>query len=229
MTLSTTIYPTRINNIKTKEFSHWNAMRDRCKKDGATQKLYPAYIGCSMDSFFEDPKQGFQNFAAWCQNQVGFKKEGFELDKDILVKGNKVYGPNTCVFVPQQINNLFLVPRKKDQTNNMPVGVRFVDNGYRVEISIDNKAVNLGRFQNVNLAEQAYLTRKVQDIHEKAKLYKDQIDSRVYDSMMSYNNINLKDYYEMIKGNKKGSVVENVNAEKIIYSIKKKNVETDIE
>lgn len=37
------------------------------------------------------------NFKKWFdENYV----EGYQLDKDILVKGNKVYGPNTCCFVP---------------------------------------------------------------------------------------------------------------------------------
>lgn len=221
MTENKVKYPARINKVKTKEFSHWNAMRDRCKKDGATQKRFPAYIGCSIDSFFKDPKQGFQNFAEWCQTQKGFGVEGFELDKDILVKGNKVYGPSTCVFVPQQINNLFLVPKRKDPTNNMPVGVRFVDNGYRVEISINNKSVNLGRFPTVAEAEKVYLTEKVKDIHNKADFYKEQIDDRAYKALKSYTYENLKEYYEMIKEQQKLRVIESIISESPVSTVKK--------
>ena len=33
--------------------------------------------------------------------------EGKFIDKDLLFPGNKVYGPDTCVFVTRQLNNLF--------------------------------------------------------------------------------------------------------------------------
>ena len=43
----------------------------------------------------------FQTFAEWCDVQIGFNNEGWHLDKDILVKGNKIYGPDFCAFVPE--------------------------------------------------------------------------------------------------------------------------------
>lgn len=74
---------------------------NRCR-DGKHREDRPSYEGCF--STFTD----FQDFAEWCQNQIGYNKPGFQLDKDILLKGNKEYGKKTCCFVPQRLNALIL-------------------------------------------------------------------------------------------------------------------------
>lgn len=63
----------------------------------------PTYSGCSVFSDWYN----FQTFARWCENQPGFGLEGYELDKDFIVKGNKIYGPKTCVFIPGYVNSVF--------------------------------------------------------------------------------------------------------------------------
>lgn len=183
--------------LKTLEYIKWCSMRDRCKIEGNVQKRLPSYIGCTMADCFKSKDEGFQYFAEWCQSQIGFGKDGFQLDKDILVKGNQIYSPDTCVFVPQQLNNLFLLPNK---TNNLPVGVRLASNGkYRVELSVNNEKLNLGYFTNSQEAGDIYLSRKIQAIHQIAQQYKDQIDTKLYDVLMNYDTAKLKDYYEIIR------------------------------
>jgi hypothetical protein len=62
-----------------------------------------------------------------------------QLDKDILVKGNKVYSPDACVFVPQCINILFTKSHKSHKTKEkLPMGVNFDSkrNKYRAYCSI---------------------------------------------------------------------------------------------
>lgn len=74
----------------------WVHMLNRCYNKG-TQDLQPSYIGCSVCSDWHN----FQNFALWYENNyptTGFK---YQLDKDILIPGNKVYGPEFCKFVSQ--------------------------------------------------------------------------------------------------------------------------------
>lgn len=90
----------------TRAYQSWNRVRDRCKIGGKYQQRKPTYIGCTMTENFED----FQFFAEWVQAQVGYSCNGYQLDKDILVAGNKVYGENTCVFVPQQLNMFLVAP-----------------------------------------------------------------------------------------------------------------------
>ncbi len=83
--------------------------------DDKFKKTHPSYIGCSVASEWHN----FQNFAKWYdENYI----EGYELDKDILIKGNKLYSPDTCVFVPPYINTLFI---KADKARgSLFIGVR---------------------------------------------------------------------------------------------------------
>ena len=55
----------------------------------------------------------FQNFAQWFEKNY---IDDWALDKDILVKGNKVYSPETCCFVPREINEVF-----KNSTSNKDI------------------------------------------------------------------------------------------------------------
>jgi hypothetical protein len=47
----------------------------------------------------------FSQFKAWYDENY---REGFQLDKDILVPGNKIYSPESCRYVPPYINSLLL-------------------------------------------------------------------------------------------------------------------------
>ena len=63
--------------------------------------------------------------------------EGLELDKDLLVKGNKVYGPDTCCFIPQAINSLFGQGAKRKKNLHLPNCVTLTRNGkYSIKIPI---------------------------------------------------------------------------------------------
>lgn len=58
-------------------------------------------------NLFED----FQSFAEWCQGQYGYLKKNpsgkyWHIEKDMRVLGNKSYSPETCMFVPEEVNSL---------------------------------------------------------------------------------------------------------------------------
>lgn len=91
----------------------WVAMLNRCY----STKLHltqPTYIGCTV---CEEWKY-LSNFKKWYEENY---IEGFQLDKDILVEGNKVYSPERCRFVPQYLN-LLLNTRNNDR-GSLPLGV----------------------------------------------------------------------------------------------------------
>ena len=77
-------------------YKRWNNMLERCYGPGHEVK-FPHYIGCTVVPEWHN----FQVFAAWFDDNY---VEGYELDKDIKVPGNRVYGPDTCIFVTQAEN-----------------------------------------------------------------------------------------------------------------------------
>jgi len=80
-------------------YSIWKGLLARIYRPD-TVKQARVYMGCSL--YYD--WHYLSKFQAWfSENWV----EGWSLDKDILVYGNKIYGPDTCRFVPNYINNLF--------------------------------------------------------------------------------------------------------------------------
>ena len=83
-----------------------------------------------------------------------------DLDKDILFKGNKVYSPETCCFVPHAVNTLFLNGKKN--RGDFPLGVHFDKSKgkYRAEMSFMGRQIKLGTFDT---AESAFVRPLIND------------------------------------------------------------------
>ena len=159
----------------------WNGMLKRCYNTDKMERN-PSYHDCEVVGDFIY----FSKFLKWCEQQKGFGQKGFELDKDILVKGNKIYSEDTCCFVPKDLN-VILTHRRKDK-GLCPVGVYHNKrtNKYIAQISKFKKVTHLGCFDTPESAFQAYKEAKEAYIKEVAELYKDQIDIRVYEALMNY-------------------------------------------
>ena len=100
-----------------KIYRTWSDMLKRCYD--------PYYINKHLtyiDAYVCDEWHNFQNFAKWYEeNYYECNNERMNLDKDILIKGNKIYSPETCIFVTEKINKLFI---KSDLTRGKyPLGV----------------------------------------------------------------------------------------------------------
>ena len=172
-------YPAHILGKQTKEYRLWNSMMDRCYS--LKYKVnYPTYEGCTVSDNFKS----FQYFAKWCQSQYGFKREGWHLDKDILIKGNKVYSEDTCCFVPQDVNNLFVL--RKGCRGDYPIGVRIKYKKFSSCVMYYGKVTWLGDYDTPEEAFYAYKEAKEAYIKEVAEKYKGQIDHRVYESLMNW-------------------------------------------
>ena len=172
----------RVDGKHTKEYRLWNNMLKRCYSVGC-QKVRPTYIDCSISENF----RYLQYFKEWCNNQIGFnsvdeKGKPFALDKDILVKGNRVYNEDVCVFVPQEVNLLFT---KRDKSRGeYPIGVSFHKSRGMLTATLNNKY--LGYFNTAEQAFQVYKTAKEAYIKEVANTWKDKIDPKVYEALMNY-------------------------------------------
>lgn len=153
-TVDGTPYETQIH-------SAWSNMKGRCRKHTKHHTIHPTYNECSIVPEWED----FQVFADWYSSQVGFESRGddgrvFQLDKDVLLVGNKLYGPDTCVLIPSQLNCFFI--DCGGQRGEFPLGVSYHKTAgkYRSYIREDGKYVHLGLFHTAAAAEESYLYAK---------------------------------------------------------------------
>lgn len=171
-----------INGKITIEYKIWDHMLERCYDD-KFHKKHLSYIHCTVCEEWHN----FQNFGKWFdENYYQIENEKMNLDKDILTKGNKIYSPDTCVFVPQRINNLFI---KNDKNRGKyPIGIRFDKrNGkFLAQLNKNNKRKNFGYFNNSKDAFNKYKIEKEFYIKEIADKYKDKIPKKLYEAMYKY-------------------------------------------
>ena len=115
-----------------------------------------------------------------------------QLDKDILIKGNKIYGPDTCVFVPHHINSLF-TSRKNTRCEELPIGVYYTNNKKNGHFSVrcntmfsESKIITEHGFTNTTEAFEAYKRLKEQEIKRVAEYYKQYIPQQLYDALYNW-------------------------------------------
>lgn len=144
------------NDYWTLAGQYFYSMHSRCKVGGSMQKKQPTYVGCTTSEDFKD----FQHFAGWCQNQIGYGTGGYELDKDLVVLGNREYGEGTCTFIPQELNK-FLNTRPAAR-GKCALGVSFHkrDLVYTSQVRVSGKLVHLGYFNCESSAHRAYKAAK---------------------------------------------------------------------
>ena len=183
-----TKYPISEGDVLTKEYMLWYNMLRRCYSDNSKKKN-PTYEGCEVSNKFKS----YEYFYEWCHNQIGFGVDGFELDKDLLVKGNKVYSEDSCIFIPKNIN--LLLTKCEASRGKHLIGVSWSNtNNAFVAMVRKNKGKSeyLGYFKTELEAFNAYKKAKENYLKEQANKYKSQIDLRAYNALMNYE-VNIND------------------------------------
>ena len=180
-------YPLTINCKNTKEYGTWKNMLRRCFNDECKvkQPTYDEVICCQEWLLFE-------NFYDWLHSQESFEKwldgDRWALDKDILIKGNKIYSPETCCLIPQNVNCLFL--KREASRGNLPIGVRKTGNKFEANCMnpFTKKREFLGKYETAEEAFYVYKAHKEYLIKQVAQIEYDNgnIDKRCYDAMMNY-------------------------------------------
>ena len=172
-------YPSKIKGKNVREYKLWNAMLYRCYSPKALSRD-KGYIDCTVSENFKS----YSYFYEWCQEQIGFSS-GFELDKDIIIKGNKLYSEDTCAFIPHEINSV--LNSCKSARGELPVGIQKTKSGkYKARVCLSEGRVNCGLHKTCDDAFEAYKQEKERRIRILAYKYKDVIDCRVYNSLLSY-------------------------------------------
>lgn len=170
------------NRIGT-EYSRWKGLLQRCY-DKKYQKNHPAYKGCIVDPEWHN----FQNFAEWYNdNLYVVNNDKIEIDKDILIKRNKIYGPETCILVPKKINLLFA--KRHTMRGKTPIGVIYCDDRGKYKSTchdINGKTKNLGYFSDPKSAFLAYKNFKEETIKYFAENNRNIIPFKLYNAMIKY-------------------------------------------
>ena len=183
-----TKYLIRVNGILTKEYELWVHMLQRCYST-TLKKQRPTYEGCEVSDNFKS----YEYFYEWCHNQTGFGNDSWQLDKDLLIKGNKIYSENTCIFLPQEINKV--LTKSTVSRGEYLIGVCWdkAKNAFKAQVSKNKgKSEYLGLFNTELEAFNAYKQAKESFIKEQANKWKSQIDERAYEALMKYE-VNIDD------------------------------------
>lgn len=163
------------NGKKTKIYTSWHFMIQRCYTD---KPRYSNYKDCTVC----DEWLNFQTYAIWAESNGLIN--GFEVDKDLLVKGNRVYSPSTCVVVPHEVNVAIL--GANSNRGDLPIGVDFNKNKYRARINKDGVLAEIGCFDDVDTAFMAYKHEKEMYIKEVADRWKSVISRRAYQALIDW-------------------------------------------
>ena len=177
-----TKYPSKVNGVLTKEYVLWRDMLGRCYSDNSKKK-YPTYESCEVSDKFKS----YEYFYEWCNKQIGFSNQSWQLDKDLLIKGNKVYSEDSCVFIPQEINKV-LVKNTASRGEHL-IGVYWHNKRKAFEARVrknTGKSEYLGLFNTELEAFNTYKVAKEAFVKEQANKFKSQIDPRAYEALMNY-------------------------------------------
>lgn len=184
-------YPTKTetNDRPTKEYSIWRSILERSFVEKIKEKQ-PTYedVTCC------DEWLNFENLYEWLHSQPNFDKwkngQRWAVDKDILIKGNKTYSPETCCLVPINVNCLFL--KREAQRGKYPIGVRYREDEGFVAFCRNpflDKAIEIGSYSTPeNAFYFGYKPYKEKIIKKVAQIEFDNgnITKECYDAMMNY-------------------------------------------
>ena len=159
-------------------YDKWAHMFARCYSK-PTHAIQPTYVGCTVDERWHS----FMSFREWVLAQPQW--EGLHLDKDLLVPGNKVYGPDTCLFVSLDVNQFLTFKQKK--SFDLPIGVRPCNKKYVAKVrALNGKMWSSPVCDTKEEAASVYWSKKLECAHTLASL---QTDPRVAKAIVD--NINL--------------------------------------
>ena len=161
-----------------KSYDNWKSMFTRCYSP-KYHDIEPTYIGCSVC----DEWKNYANFKVWHdKNYV----DGFALDKDLLLDGNKIYSPEFCRYVPRSINQL--LASDSLCKGNLQKGVSFISGKFAAHISILGVNSSIGRFDTEHDAFEAYKAEKERYVKDTAQahLKNGLIDNDIYNALVSW-------------------------------------------
>ena len=186
-----------LGSSKVDKQSHcrWVDMLRRCYSETYKKKT-DAYMGCIVCNDWLN----YSEFKRWFHsNKNSLMKDENEsfwhLDKDVLVRGNKVYSPETCCFIPQEINKVTVRPNVRKIHKELPEGVGLIKPkieggkvGYtaRAHTGTTDRDRYLGYYNTPEEAFKVYKRVKESHIKSLADKWKGKIDEKVYSALINW-------------------------------------------
>lgn len=163
---------------KLKAYSDWKSMLERAYSEKYHLKE-PSYRDVEVDKEWLFAS----NFMEWHNKQRIELR--WQLDKDLLIPGNRVYSADTCIYVPAWLNS-FTSDRRNDRGHSY-IGVRQRAGTGKFEARCNNpftkKSQYLGVFVYEDDAYNAWLEFKLSAaLQLKSKM--DEVDLRLYPNVV---------------------------------------------
>ena len=170
----------RVNGVKLWDPAYlaWVGMLERAYSERYHAEK-PTYSDITVCSTWHS----FRAFRAWWLSNY---REGDNLDKDLLVVGNREYSPDACIYVPIWLNT-FTVDRGACR-GDFPIGVSIHKQTGKYQSRCSNPIAGnrcfLGYFNTPEAAHAAWLKCKL-ELADQLKPQMDAIDQRIYNNVVT--------------------------------------------
>lgn len=172
--------------VHNKGYDIWHSMMDRCGKFGSYKKV-------KVSDEFQDKDK----FISWFREQVdnGWYHSGWDIDKDIISSGGRIYSRDTCAFVPRALNTLFIHAFNRGYSYANARGVSKVmstyGEGYDFEIlrsgfKYEGKTIFEGEYDYELFAFFDFKWAFEEFIQEKADELRDKLNPLMYEALMNH-------------------------------------------
>lgn len=152
----------------------WHGILFRANDPRWTAK-FPTYIGTTVCDEWKD----FKTFAKWYDENRYDIGEKLDIDKDLMVDGNKRYSPETCLILPHKINVFLAKTGVKRTKNDLPDGVHISGRKYQVMTKFNRKFIHIGMFSDPVTAGIAYKVAKLNLFLDLIKSYEGKLPEKV--------------------------------------------------
>lgn len=188
-------YVTRVNNKKVKACQLWENIRNRCEYLPYKNEVrFGKYSDADSCTEWKD----FQNFASWFESVQlnGYFHEGWQLDKDLLIKGNKIYSAEVCVFLPEEVNKA--LNTKSRTRGELPLGICYHKKDKKhiiVAYTCKHPDFKMYAYLPSNQVENGFkMYKEAREAYVRflAEKYRDKLDPRAYKALVEYE-VNIDD------------------------------------
>ena len=173
-------YKSQYQGVVSETYQVWRGIVQRCYSR-RKHLINPTYLGCTMSLDWLN----FQNFAEWYEGN-SFYGLGYEVDKDILVKGNKVYSAETCCLIPPIINASVVYPTPKNGSSLGVTERKGRKRSFEVYIREGGEKSYLGAYSTEEEAFGVYKKSKERYLKCLAESWRGRVSEEVYKALINW-------------------------------------------